>query len=328
MNRSGSLKRRKVLVTGAAGFLASHLCALLGREEACLFALLRPGGSRPGAVPGRPALPKGTVILEADLRDGPALTRRVRDAAPEVVFHLAALTDVRRDPALEPPCRAVNLQGTKHLAEALVGLKVKRVVHFGTCEEYGDGKAPFREDHPVRPVSPYSASKAEASLFMAALGRRGALPVTVLRPFLAYGPGQSAERFLAACIDAALADRPFPMTPGEQTREFDHVEDLVEGARTAAVIPGIEGEIINLACGEEHRLLDVAEAVYRLAGAEARPLPGALPYRQGEAMRFFGHTEKCRRLLGYEPRIHFDEGLRRLVAWTRARRLGPEKEGR
>jgi len=321
MDRHESIRDLRVLVTGATGFMGSHLCARLAAEGAELSVLVRPG-RRGAPVAGRPSLPPASRILEADITDPIALERNLSAGSIDVVFHLAALTDVRRDPALLESMNAVNLQGTMNLAACLKNRSVRRVVHLGTCEEYGDGTAPFEEEAAARPVSPYSVSKSAATLHMQELGRSGALPVVVVRPFLTYGRGQDSGRFLYQAIEAALENRSFPMTPGEQTREFNHIEDVLDGMLLAAVLPGLEGEIINLASGDERRLRDVADLVFSLAGSKSGPEPGALPYRDGEAMRFFGSTKKCRQLLGYAPKTRLEEGLADLIAWERHRRKG------
>ncbi|MBU0755490.1 MAG: GDP-mannose 4,6-dehydratase, partial [Planctomycetes bacterium] len=135
---------------------------------------------------------------------------------------------------------------------------------------------------------------------------------------LTYGPGQSENRFIAQAIAAACADEDLPMTAGNQTREFNHVDDIVEGIVQAAVVPGIEGEIINLACGVDRSIKEVAAMIYRIAGSKGKPLPGALPTRPGEVERFFGCTKKCQRLLNYHPSRTLEEGLKSLVARNRS----------
>ncbi len=313
MKRIDSFKGKGVLVTGAGGFIGSYLCRRLSDLGARIHWLDLPG-VRGRPVRGRPRPPERSEIIEADIADLPSLDSALSERSLSFVFHLAALTDVRRYPALEDPCGKVNHQGTLNLAQVLMNKQgISRLVHFGTCEEYGDGKAPFREEDAPKPVSPYSASKAKASLHMRELGRSGDLPVVVIRPFLTYGPGQPPGRFIAQAVTLALRNKPLRMTPGEQTREFTQVNDLVDGVLAAAVVPDIEGEIINLASGVERKLKDTASMIYCLAGASAKTETGALPYREGEAMRFYGSTEKCRRLLGYNPPTSLEDGLRHLI---------------
>ncbi|MHC4941834.1 MAG: NAD-dependent epimerase/dehydratase family protein [Planctomycetota bacterium] len=319
MDRLDLLEGKSVFVTGASGFIGAHLVQRLSRAGAEISVLMRSGNGRDD-LRGKPALPEGVRTFEGDLTRPSSLKKAFSAAGPLWVFHLAALTDVRRDPELEKACRRINLEGTLNLAEALLGSGMKRLIHCGTCEEYGTNEAPFSEDMSVRPVSPYSASKAKASLALQRLWREEGFPVVILRPFLTYGPGQKADRFIAQAIRSALEDKPLAMTPGEQTREFNHVEDIARGFCQAATAPDIEGEIINLACGDERKIGDVARLIYKLCGARSTVELGALPYRSGEAMRFFGSTEKCRRLLGYEPVKRLEDGLKELVDWERTKR--------
>jgi UDP-glucose 4-epimerase len=179
---------------------------------------------------------------------------------------------------------------------------------------------------PARPVSPYSASKAKTTGALRRLAREEGLPVVILRPFLTYGPGQRADRFIAQAIRSALRDEPLAMTPGGQTREFNHVADIARGFGLAAVAEDIEGEIINLACGDERKVGDVARLIYSLCKARTGPELGAIPYRSGEAMRFFGDTDKCRRLLGYAPSIGLEQGLADLIEWERGGMEGSNHE--
>ena len=310
-----TLHRVRVLVTGGTGFIGSHLTRRLVGEGAEVHVL-----DLPAAASSRIADVLGSVTLHrADLADGPSLQRTVREIAPRKVFHLAALTDVGRGldrlgPAL------TDLQCTLNLLRGLDGVACDTVVYAGTCEEYGDQAAPFREDMPPRPVSAYSASKAAGTLFCEMLHKTTGLPVVIVRPFLVYGPHQHPSRFLSAVIDAALRGTELPMTPGEQTREFNYVSDTVDGFVRAAVTPAAVGQIINIGNGIEYTLKD---AIARVAAACGRPVAarfGALPYRPGESMRFYCDNTKARHLLGWEPKVDFDTGLRLTIDWCRRER--------
>ncbi|MFH2001257.1 MAG: NAD-dependent epimerase/dehydratase family protein [Planctomycetota bacterium] len=317
MDFNKAFNERPVLITGARGFMGSYLAVRLAKAGARLSLLLRPG--KQDHHPGRPDLPAGAACMEADIRDKASIDDLITRVSPSVIIHLAAFTDVRRDPRLRNRCFEHNLTGALNVAEAAMRRKVDRMVQLGTCEEYGDHQAPFTEDLPPRPVSPYSESKAEATQSLLALHKKEGLPVVILRPFLAYGPGQHPDRFLNQAIHAALRGERLRMTPGEQTREFNHVEDLVEGIMIAAAAEGVDGEIINLASCDERKLLDVVKMIYRFAGSDLQPDTQALAYRAGEAMRFCGSVEKCRRLLDFRPRITLENGVQKLMEWERSR---------
>ncbi len=296
---------RRVLVTGASGFLGRAVCGLLAEAGADLFGTwhTRP---LPGSLPGEPLdLPGGA---------GP-LIRRVR---PAVVLHLAAPVTVRRDPALYPRMRAVILDGTEEVARACLEVGA-RLVSVGTCEEYGTGEAPFSETQAALPVSPYSALKLAATAYVTMLCRTASLDAVVVRPFRAYGPGDTASVVAAACT-RALAGDPFPMTDGAQVREWNHVDAIATGLLGAALHPDARGRILNLGGGEHRSVRGVVEAVYRLAGQPADLVqPGALPRRAGEVDRFWGDHTAARALLGPLPQPSLDDGLADTLAWHRSR---------
>lgn len=294
------LRAESALVTGASGLIGAALTRRLLAEGLDVLGLSR------GA-----AIPRGARAARLELGEPGALTALLHAERPALVFHLACPVDNRRDDALIPIFERALLRPHAELTAACLSLGARLVV-VGTCEEYGDGEAPFREDHPARPVSPYSAAKALATARTLALCREG-LRATVARPFLTYGPGDRSARLVPTALAAALAGQPFPMTDGAQTRELNHVEDIALGlARCAA--PEAVGEIINIGGGEELPVVELVRAVYRAAGADPALIrPGALPRRAGEVARFCGDHQKAQRLLGHRPEIPLSAGLAALV---------------
>ena len=296
---------RRVLVTGASGFLGRAVLALLQQAGAEAFGTWH-SRPLPADVPGEPLdLPGG----------GGPLVRRMR---PEVVLHLAAPVTVDRDPALLDLMRRGILEGTLELAQACASVSA-RLVAVGTCEEYGDGAAPFREDQAARPVSPYSAMKAAATHAVTMLTRTTGLDAVVVRPFRAYGPGDLRSVVAAAC-QRALAGQAFEMTDGAQVREWNHVDAIAAGVLAAGAHPEVRGRVLNLGGGERRSVRGLVEAVYRLAGADPDLVrPGALPRRKGEVDRFWGDHAAAEALWGPLPQPALDEGLADTLAWHRER---------
>jgi UDP-glucose 4-epimerase len=303
-----------VLVTGAEGFIGSHLARRLAGEGARVSGLVRPGAdlSRLDGLEGK------IDLHPLDIREGEALARLAGDLRPRLVFHLAAVTDPSRSPAGLERCLAVNFSGTLNLLRALENLSCERLVAVDTAEIYGRNPAPFREEMPPDPVSPYSLSKAAATLLCRTWAAAYGFPVTVLRLFLVYGPGQGEERFLPQLIEAGLSGRPLKMTPGEQTREYTYIDDAVEGLLRAAR-RGPPGEVINLGSGEEVSLGDLARMTGEILGREIVINPERLPYRDNEIRRFVGDHGKAAGLLGWRPAVSLPEGLARTVEWHRKR---------
>ncbi len=290
-----------VWVSGGLGFIGARLVDLLARH-----------GAR-------------VVVFDGDVRDAPAVAASIADAAPGVLYNLAAPVDVSRDPSLADLMDAVIVGGARAVLGAARALPAAPLlVQVGTCEEYGTIPAPFAEtDEPSAPVSPYAAAKLRATRETLAAHDPASVRVVVARPFLTYGPGLTRPMLVPAAIQAALGGIPFPMTAGLQTREFNYVDDTALGLARVAGVAALEGGVVNIAGGDEHRVVDVARLIFELAGAPDGLLePGALPTRPGEVPRFFADVTRCRDVLGHNPTVSLREGLRRTIAAARAARAG------
>lgn len=239
-----------MLVTGTTGFIGQRLVRRLVEAGAHVCAGVAPD-ERPERVAG---LPVPARRLTFDLRDAGAVRAAVVEAAPQVVVHLAAVgvTDPSVDPAL---ALAVNAGGTLYLLEALQGRDIQRVVLVGTCYEYGARETAEGLD----PFNAYAASKVAAWAFGRMYWRAHGLPVVTARPFQVYGPGQPGHTLVPAAIRAALTGADFPMTPGEQERDFVYVDDVLEGMLAAMTTPGIDGASLDLGTGQGHTVRQVVE---------------------------------------------------------------------
>jgi nucleoside-diphosphate-sugar epimerase len=307
-----SFRGMSVAVTGAAGFLGRRLVERLrelGARVTCLVAALDRAPIEWSQEP-RP-----DVVL-ADVTRAMSVMQALIEAQPSRVFHLAARTAASDDLSDLPRYLEVNTVGTACVIAACRKItSFECLVAMGTGEEYGPSESvPFTEEHACRPRTPYGISKAAATLTCMGAYAREQFPVTVLRGFLLYGRQQSPRFFLAQLQEAARSGKPLDMTGGEQTRDFLHVDDAVQGILLASLASQLRGQIANLCSGQEHRLIDVAHRFASLAGASNLVVPGALPYRPGEIMRYVGDARKLREATGWEPRIAFDEGLAELAA--------------
>lgn len=300
----------RVLVTGGTGFVGRRL---LQRLEAT--------GIRLTGVTRRAAPLAGTGVTwrQLDLRDSESVRTLVREVQPEIVFHLAAKLGADRSLACADAMLFDNVVATHNL---LVSLgeecsSLHRLVLMGSSEEYGNQDVvPYTEEMTPRPVSPYSASKAAATQFALLYHRLFHLPVVVLRPFIIYGPGQTRGMLIPSLVHAVRAGADFPMTAGEQTRDFVYVDDVIDCILAAAVHPQAIGEVFNVCSGVEHSIRDVAELTVKLAGATMRLLTGAIPYRDNEVWRLAGSNDKAARLLGWSPGTSLEHGLRDTLDYT------------
>ena len=304
----------RVLVTGGTGFMGRHLVrALHARGDEVVVVGRR---AHPGQVPGLPA----EIAYRAGDVGSAWFDALVAQERPERVFHLASAVDVSRDlDAIDLQVQATQMTAVQ-VARACLAHDVGRLVHVGTCEEYGNGPAPFRETQDPAPVSPYSAAKVAATAFVRMLCSSFGLRAVIVRPFLTYGPEQESNLLIPALIRSALAGHDFPMTGGEQTREFNYIDDIVEGFLRAAEAPGVDGLTINLGCAEPRRIRDVAQLVLDLMGNPVQAEFGKLAYRPGETWEFYCDNTRARELLGWRPAVSLEDGLRRTIAWHRTPR--------
>lgn len=313
-----------ILVTGGAGFIGSELVAQLvaaGRSVRVLdnFAT----GSRENLA-GLP--PELVTVAEGDVRDA----RRLAEVMPRggTVFHLACL-GVRHSLRAPRENHEVNATGTLAVLEAARAAGVARFVHVSSSEIYGPARtAPMSEEHPAFPTTVYGAAKLAGESYARAAFATQGFPVVVVRPFNAYGPrchheGESGEvipRFLLRM----LAGREVVIFgDGAQTRDFTQVGDTARGLRLAGETDAAIGGTFNLGSGRERTIREVAEAVARALGLPP-PAVRHSAARPGDVRRLIADSSLAQRVLGYAPRVAFEEGLRQLAAWYRGLGLAPE----
>ncbi len=300
----------RALVTGGTGFIGRHMVAALAANGAKVAILSRNVG--PGS--------DGTIVYAGDLRNVAFVEKAVGEFAPDIIFHLA--TFKQRSARIEDFVTATetNVLGSLHLLAAAANCKTLRtIVVMGTAEEYGRNPAPFHESMRELPVSAYSYSKQSLTHLCEVLHYLHGLPAVVLRPTIAYGPGQSADMFLPALIESLLKDAPFPMTAGEQTRDFVYASDVVDAALLAATRPGVAGRVLNVGSGEVVTIAQLARKVAAMMGKSGLLQIGQLAYRQGEVMSYSVDTADARALLGWTPRIALEQGLAQTIDYYRQR---------
>ncbi len=308
-----TLRNKKILVTGAAGFIGSFLIKRLVEEHAEVHALIQEAEN---LFRIRDTTEK-ISIHQGDIADFYSVRHCIEKVKPEVVFHLAAVRNVQRDLTLLDKVIDINLKGTANLIKVLGENKqqLQRFISTGTCEEYGDGQVPFKEEQREIPVSPYSFSKVAATYLCQMVHITTGMPIVVVRPFLTYGPYQSIDMFVPSVIYHCISKKDFQMTSGDQTREFNYVEDIVEGFVLAAVCKGAVGEVINIGNGIEYKVREVAEKIVSKFDNTIKLNAGTLAKRVGEARNFYCSNEKAKKLLGWQPRYSLDEGLDISVKW-------------
>ena len=305
----------RVLVTGATGFIGSHLCRRLLEGGAQIHALTSTVSS---VYPVRLVDIKDRITLYGgNLNDSGAMDSVVEQADPTIVFHLGAYTHVGKSWDRIDECIQTNVHGSVNLLQALARSRYQRFVYTSTSEVYGDVAVPFREDAVVDPLSPYAVSKYAGERFCHVLQRGQSWPIVVVRPFNAYGPAQSPDRIVPEIIVKAIRRERLAMTEGRQTREFNYVEDLVDGFIRAATVADIEGEVFNIGGGEEISMRNLAKTILELMGDPITPEFGALPNRPTEIWSMRSDVTKATDRLRLMPARPLREGLEKTISWYR-----------
>lgn len=310
------LAGQRVLVTGAAGFIGSHLTERLVSLGAATRVLIRYTSTAScGWLDDSPCR-TDLEVFQADLCDAEVLLRAMRGV--DVVFHLAALIGIPY--SYEAPFSYVrtNVEGTVAVLQAARSAGVTRVVHTSTSEVYGTAvSVPMPEAHVLQPQSPYAASKAAADVFALSFHRSFGLPVTVVRPFNTYGPRQSTRAVIPTIITQALSGREICLGRTAPTRDFTYVSDTVEGFIEAATRAGAPGQVFNVGSGREISIAQLAELIQSVTGT-SKPVTHD-PVRDrpttSEVDRLCADTTRARTVLGWEPRIDLRNGLSQTAEW-------------
>ncbi|GEK84932.1 SDR family NAD(P)-dependent oxidoreductase [Microbacterium aerolatum] len=313
----------KVLLTGADGFIGSHLAEQLVRDghEVRALVLYNSFDSR-GWLDGiDPEVASEIEFLPGDVRDPALMMSAVRDR--DAVLHLAALIAIPYSYAAPDLYVQTNIQGTVNLLNAARAADVSRFIHTSTSEVYGTARyVPMDEGHPLQGQSPYSASKIAADQMVNSFHTSFGLPTVTVRPFNTFGPRQSARAVIPTIISQlAAGKREIQLGALTPTRDFTYVPDTVSGFIAALNSTAGVGEVINLGVGFEVSIARTFELITEAMGIEANATedPARLRPANSEVERLFSDNTKAREILGWTPRYDgddgFREGLRETAQW-------------
>jgi len=312
--------RKRVLVTGGAGFISStfirHLLAATDHEVVSLDALTYAGNLENLAdVLSHERL----SFVHGDIRNA-ALVRELVENV-DVIVNAAAESHVEKsitDGASE--FVTTNVEGTQILLDAIRETPVERFILISSSEVYGTAEsASMDERHPLNPRSPYAATKAGADRLAYSYWTTYGLPITIVRPFNNYGPRQHPEKVVPRFVTQALSNEPLTIHgDGHASRDWLFVEDDAEAIECAIAAPieTIAGEVINVATGVDISVSEIATLVLEVLG-KPQDLRLNVPERPGQVDRHVGSVDKAARLLGWRARTSFEDGLERTVAWYR-----------
>jgi nucleoside-diphosphate-sugar epimerase len=306
---------RRVLVTGAHGFIGSHLTRALLREGYQVGILHREHSNlrRLRDLEGR------ISHHTADLRDPASVQAAVMEAHPDVVVHLATYYAVEHRPDEVGVMMDTNVKGTIALLEACRETEVALFLNTSTCAVYREKDVPLTENDPVSPQNLYALTKLQAENACRFYSERLGVPAATLRLFPPYGPADNERRLIPYAIRSILAGEEVRLTSGTQRWDFVYVDDVAAAFVAAVKRPGdaASAGILNVGTGDPRAVRDLVIRLAGLTGEKARLLWGAVPHRRNEIWFNSGSWGKIRSVLGWEPRVPLDEGLERTIAWFR-----------
>lgn len=307
---------RKVLVTGAGGFIGSHLCAALLDLGAEVTGMIRyTSRSDWGNLEFLPPEKQAALrVVAGNIEDSAFVNAAVKDK--EVVFHLAALIAIPYSYIAPSSYVRTNVEGTLNVMEAARTFGTGRVVHTSTSETYGTAVyTPIDEKHPLQGQSPYSASKIGADKLVESYHCSFALPVATIRPFNTYGPRQSARAVIPTIISQALTQPIIRLGALDPVRDLTYVEDTVRGFINVAESERAVGQTVNVGFGEGISICALAETILELMGSEKRIAQDEERMRPNtsEVYTLICNNSKARELCGWGPRYSLREGLKETI---------------
>jgi NAD dependent epimerase/dehydratase len=313
----------QALVTGAGGFIASHLCERLVRDGVRVRALCRYTSRR--EIGNLAEAPEGTrdelEILFGDLLDRDFVAKAV--AGCETVYHLAASISVPYSFIAPREVVRTNVEGTLNVLTAAQDSATAQIVHVSSSEVYGTARyTPIDEGHPLHVQSPYAASKVGADKLAESFFRALGVPVVIARPFNTYGPRQSLRAVIPTIIAQALDGNEVKLGATSPTRDFVYVTDTVDALVRLAGERAAAGETFNIARGTDVSIEHVVELIGELLGRELRieSRPERLRPRASEVFQLCGDASKLRQLVSWEPATSLRDGLAAVIDWMTKRR--------
>lgn len=307
----------KVLITGGAGFIGSHLCEKYATEGHTILCLDNFMNSNLGNIRG--LLNYGNFkLVNGDVRDFDLLEKVIHDV--DVVIHLAAQIHVDRS-ILEPKLTYdINVFGTLNILKLARRYDVEKVIHTSTSEVYGSAQyVPMDEHHPLDAPHPYGASKTAADRMCNAYIQTYGLNVCIMRPFNTFGPQQKDTGYggaISIFAKRVLSDRaPIIYGDGKQTRDYTYVKDLVEAYDLVLKYDKSIREPINFGTEKEVKIIDLASKIIRFCSKQGKIKPVHVAPRPGEVKRLVADYSKAKKLLGWEPRYALDDGLMEFINW-------------
>jgi NAD dependent epimerase/dehydratase len=313
-----SLDGKTVLITGAGGFIGSHLAERCVRDGASVRAFVHYNALGSWGWLDHSLLVEQMRIIPGDIVDRDSV-RNAMDGC-DVVLHLAALIGIPYSYLAPASYVNTNIIGTLNVLQSGRDLGTPRIVHTSTSETYGTAQTvPIGENHPLQGQSPYSASKIGADKMAESYHCSFGLPVVTVRPFNTFGPRQSQRAVIPTIITQCLSGDQVHLGATSPTRDLNFVENTVDGFVRAALTPDIDGQVINLGSGREISIGDLAQLIAELAGSSIEIISEEARIRpeNSEVERLLADASHAEQIMGWTPAVSLEDGLTQTIEWFR-----------
>jgi len=315
------LSNKKVLVTGAGGFIGSHLVEAVVRKGCKVRAFVHYNSFNSWGwmdyLNQAKDIKNYIEIFSGDVRDPYGVKKAMRDI--DIVFHLAALIGIPYSYNSPESYVDTNIKGTLNILQAGRELEIQKIIHTSTSEVYGTAQfTPITEEHPINPQSPYSATKAAADFVALSFYRSFNTPATVIRPFNTYGPRQSARAIIPTIISQIISkETKVRLGDVYPKRDFIYVKDTVQGFIDAAESDKSVGKVIHIGSSSEISISELANLIAKLMDskieievADERKRP-----KKSEVERLLADNSRARELIGWSPRYRLEDGIAETIKW-------------
>ena len=305
---------KRILVTGADGFMGSHLTERLLGYNANITAFVHNK-----ELKNLNHVKNKLNIISGDIEDKKT-TELIIKNSPEIIFHLAVDGYIRN--SIENPLSVnrTNLDGTLNVLEAarqLINQRLERLVFASSCVVYGARPYPINEKGEFKPSTPYAASKAAAELYCYSYAKTYNLPITIIRPFNVYGPRHTKD-VIPLFIEKALKNEEIKLDGGgKATRDFTYVDDMINSFLITGVHEKAIGEAVNFGTGKDISVRELAEKIIKYCNSDSKLIN--MPERPGQDLKLCCDNTKAKELFGWQPKISIDEGLKLNIEWNKNR---------
>ena len=308
MKEDNNSSNDKLLIIGGTGFIGQHVVKMALKKGFNVTVLTKNNHNANDKL-------DGVIYIAVDIGNKVSLLSNLKIKVFDYVINLGGYINHANYSNGGSEVYDVHFSGVRNLVDCLDKSKIKGFVQIGSSDEYGNNSAPQIETQREAPISPYSCAKVASTHFLQTLYRTEMFPAVILRPFLVYGPGQSEERFIPQIIKGCTNRQEFPVSKGEQLRDFCFIDDFIQAVFSALDNHSAHGEVINIASGKPISIKKMINTIVAVIGS-GQPQFGQIAYRNGENMSLYGDITKAKNILGWKSSVSLEQGLKETIKWV------------